>query len=322
MLRPIILATYVWLSSFIPCNAQLQIPFGNFEIWEGSDTLYENPLKWSSLNEIHHLLGYTNFTITRVESNLEGLFAMQAQTQKFCNEDSNICFLVPGMAVLGDLYVNPFDLSVVTPGLAFSERPESLLTYYKYFPVLEDTFRIVVELSRSLPEGGKQIVALGDYQSADLTPNFAPLRIELNYFVNDNPDRIRIAIYSGVRNESYFGSYENGSRLVLDDMTFSSLAPTSINSSPSINASLVMFPVPVTDELRVELSGVPMGAYRLGLYSATGQMLRNQELYSTGHGEISSTAVSFSDLSAGSYLIRVTDERGQEIGSRRIPLIR
>ncbi len=298
-----------------------QIPFGDFEEWEETDTLYRNPDQWSSLNEIHYLLGYKEFTISRTEGASSGNYALQAETRRFCDADSTVCFLVPGMAVLGDLYVNPADLSVITPGMEFNGRPEYVTGYYKYFPVLEDTFRVIAELSRSYASGVKEVVAYGEYRSEQLMTQFNTMNLRLEYFSDAMPDKIRLAIYSGVRNESYFEEYPVGSRLIIDNLQLGpEITTTGLGQNNNAPGELRLYPLPVQNELNLQLLGAPQGIYRISLFDATGRIILSEDREGFGH-QMSLGSLSFRQLAAGTYLLRVTSADGSLLAARQIPVI-
>ena len=308
----------------LPLSAlQAQIPYGDFESWESSDSLFENPYQWSSLNEIHHLLGYTEYTVMRAPSEVEGNYAIEAQTRKFCDADSSLCYLVPGMAVLGELYINPSDLSIVTPGLPFEERPEFVTAYYQYYPVLEDSFRMVAELSKSLPSGGKMVVAYGEYQSGDVVAQFQPMNLELVYFTNELPDKIRLAIFSGVRNEPYTEDYAVGSRLILDNMQLGPKIETStgFGTNPDADLSFQLYPLPASSEVTLRWDGQGLqGASVIQLYDNTGRLVRVQEGFSASPN--TTTSLSVAELPAGTYWLRLSGPDGQHLGTRQVPVLR
>jgi len=308
----------------LPLTAlQAQIPFGDFETWESTDSLFENPYQWSSLNEIHHLLGYKDYTVVRASSEVEGSYAMKAQTRKFCAADSSVCYLVPGMAVLGELYINPSDLSIITPGLPFEERPEFVTAYYQYHPVLEDSFRIVVELSKSLPSGGKMIIAYGEYQSGDVVAQFQPMNLELVYFSNFQPDKIKLAIFSGVRNEPYTEDYSLGSRLILDNLQLGPKIETSTGfaGNPAASGSFQLYPIPASSDLTLQWAGQGLqGATMIQLYDNTGRLV--QEQYGFSATPNSTTSLSVAELPSGTYWLRLSGPDGQHLGTRQVPVLR
>jgi hypothetical protein len=304
-------------------SLKAQVPYGDFESWDSTDSIFENPYQWSSLNEIHHLLGYTDFTIQRAASEIDGLYALQAQTRKFCDADSGICYLVPGMAVLGDLYVNPSDLSLVTPGLPFTERPKFLTAYYQYYPVLQDSFRVVAELSKSLEGGGKMVVAYGEFQSGTVMEQFQPMNLELVYFTNAEPDKIRVAVYSGVRNEPFFEEYPVGSSLILDKVELGPKieTPTAIDDPQWSAENLQVYPIPASTSLTWQIQGQETSrSVSVQLYDNTGRLVF-QDL-SFGPEQQSTGTVPLNDLPAGTYWLRFSGPEGEHLGTRQIPVMR
>lgn len=325
-LRPsllVMVALAGMLSFQIGSPLKAQIPFGEFEDWEETDTLFRNPLQWSSLNEIHYLLGYDDFTVTRTESTIQGAYALQVQTKRFCNADSSVCSLVPGMAVLGDLYVHPFDLSIITPGLPFDGRPEYVTAYFKYYPVESDTFLVVAELSRSMSGGGKEIVAYGEYRFERELPQFNTMNLQLDYYSDANPDKIRLVIYSGVKDISYFDGYPTGSKLIIDNVQLGpELVSTGIGDQAGGLVDLRVFPIPVQENLFMEWTGTTSGDYLVSLFDNFGRVVSTSTVLGNGGNVKVQHQLDVASLVNGNYWIRVTDAAGMVLATRQVPVIR
>lgn len=307
------------LSNFY-CSVQAQIPYGTFEVWSDSTVLYSNPENWSSLNEIHYLLGYEEFTVTKTDVSSEGSFGLQLETKKFCNADSSLCNLVPGMAVLGDLYVNPADLSIITPGLPYTERPNSLTAQYKYYPVDADTFLVVAELSRSVG-GSKEVVAYGEFRSGLYMPQFNALNLQLTYYSDSTPDKIRIAVFSSLNQQAYFDDYPVGSRLIIDNVNLSEeMVSTGFNPVADAVDRVVLYPVPANDRFTAEWTPLQSGSYLLQLVDITGRTLFvNRQLVSQGVREQS--VIPCQDIPAGTYWLNIRSENGGASASRMVTIL-
>jgi hypothetical protein len=298
-----------------------QIPYGDFEVWEGDDSLFINPFQWSSLNEIHHQLGFREYTVTRSEEAVvKGHYALQVQTRRFCDSDSDLCYLVPGMAVLGDLFLNPFDLSVITPGLPYNERPAYLRMYMLYYPVEMDTMQLVVELSRADPNGGKQVVAIGDFRFSEHTLQFEPIDVDLEYFSDAQPEKIRIVVYSGTRNHLYLEPYPNGSRVIIDQMRLGGSKETTTGWTDATygKRDWLIYPIPTSENLHIQYQALALGQETLSitLYDLAGHELHQSTIFQPFEG--ASISLPMTDLAPGHYLLSIRNKEGRLLHARQV----
>ncbi len=297
-----------------------QIPYGTYETWTGSDSTFRDAEQWSSLNAIHYALGYREMTVEPSDDALEGTYALALQTRRLCNDDSSACYLVPGVAVLGELVINPSDLSITTPGLPYSDRPETLNGYYKYYPNGADTASILVELS--VAEGGtRRVVGEGYWTRSTSMTQYDFLNIPITYYETTPPDKIRIVVRSGSRNEEHPGPYPNGSRLLLD---WVKMGPTAVEppptglSAPAAPARLALYPQPAREGSYLRLPGAAPVAARVAVHAADGRLVADRSL-TLGDAPV---WLSWDGLPAGTYLLRATDGTGADLGRGRLVLLR
>lgn len=293
-----------------------QVPYGEYENWTGSPATYENPMEWSSLNEVHHALGYPEMTLTKSADALEGNYAMELHTRRLCYMDSLVCYLVPGVSVIGELIINPSDLSIFTPGVPFAERPETLNGYFKYFPVEDDSARIIVELSRAVPGGEREVVGRGEWAYGDLMPQYNFFNIPIAYSSSANPDKLRIFVYSGVRNQEHPDPYPIGSRLLVDwvKMGPNVVEPPVGLSGPAPEAGLRIYPQPARTGHYLE---APQSGQQLTLecWDLQGRLVARQAHQSAPIAQW----VDWSGVAAGQYRLVLRSPVGEIMGTA--PLI-
>jgi hypothetical protein len=301
---------------------QAQVPYGEYENWIGTDSTFEDPQHWSSLNEVHFALGYSEMTIIKSNDPLEGNHAMALHTRRLCYTDSMVCYLVPGVSVLGDLIINPSDLSITTPGVPFFDRPEALNGYFKYFPVEGDSARIVVELSHAASGGERRLVGRGIWMYGDLMEQYSFLNIPIEYVSEDAPDKLRIFIYSGIRNMEYPSPYPVGSRLLVD---WIKMGPNVIEPpdptlvwTPDRPETLRLYPQPARNGHYLDGSAFAGQTLRIECWDLQGRLLAVQDRAMAPIPQW----VDWSSLPAGSYRLVLRSPEGAVLGTAPLMLQR
>ncbi len=88
--------------------------------------------------------------------------------------------------------------------------------------------------------------------------------------------------------------------------------PNAINPITGKTIDVALSPNPATDEVRFALSNILPGQYTLHLFDMNGQSVLIKHLSSDN------TSISIQSLSAGMYLYKVADAKGQVIGTGRL----
>lgn len=302
----------------LPHTAQAQslIPNGEFEDWSGSELIYSDPQQWSSLNETHFLLGYEDFTVQRTEDAIEGNYALHVETQKLCSDQDGfeVCYLVPGTAVLGDIFINPTDLAIITFGVDFNERPEALNGWYKYFPVLGDSCHIEVELSRfNDAVGQREVIGFGEFFQAEAVTQYTQISIPITYSSESTPEKIRIVARSGVISQVHNEAYPNGSTLLLDWINLGDEIVTTGLSSFERPDPISVYPNPSNSIAQYQLTLDNPGSYQVQVYSTTGSRVFAESVYSSG---LLQDVIDVSNWPSGPYMMTVSDERGRAVATQ------
>ncbi|MFT7588181.1 MAG: hypothetical protein ACI959_000388 [Limisphaerales bacterium] len=294
------------------------IPNGVFEEWTVSEIPYVNPIEWSSLNETHFLLGYDQYTVQKTNDAYEGSFALSIETQKLCTGVSGqeICLLVPGAAVLGELFIHPADLSIITFGVDFFERPEAMTGWYKYQPVSGDSCLIVVELSRfNDGVGMREIIGLGKFYQSSAICSYSPLNIPIIYYSESTPEKLRIIAHSGVISTAYSGAYPVGSTLLLDCITLGDeLVTTGIESLYS-DGDIQVYPSPAQTSLDFQLDGLPADEYLIEVHSITGALLHTEQIQVQDQ---TNGSIEVSNWPSGTYILSVKSQSGYSIHNKKL----
>lgn len=296
-------------------SVEAQVPYGEYETWIGSDTAFQDPVHWSSLNEVHHALGYSDLTVLRSDDALEGSYAMELHTRRLCYMDSLVCYLVPGVSVLGELIISPSDLSITTPGIAFTGRPESLNGYFKYFPVEDDSARIVIELSAAVPGGERKVVGRGTWTTGELMTQYHFFNIPIQYASEDDPDKLRIFIYSGIRDMEHPAPYPIGSRLLVD---WVKMGPNVVEPPPATGlfnspqpSALNVYPQPAQHGHYIETSQYSGQTLLLEVWDLHGRLLASQ---AHAAGPMAQW-VNWNGLGHGQYRLVLRSKQGALLGT-------
>lgn len=295
----------------LTCGLQslAQVLYGDFEEWD-STTLWMNPANWSSLNPIHALLfGYEEFTVSRTEDPYSGRYGLQVQTKYYCvNDSSELCFLVPGIAFLGEIFVSPSDLSVLSFGEEYHDRPEALTGWFRYDPAPGDSMYILVELSRQNPDVmQRETIARGEFTAGgdEFLGQYHPLNIVLTYFSTATPEKVRIYVHSGLQEGPFEGTYDHESTLELDFLNLGDayLPPLGIEDYGTV--MLQTYPNPATTHLNIRLEANSNAEVSLKAWSMSGQLMHKQDMFlQSQHVQLD-----LGNWPEGIYLVSLEDEQ-------------
>jgi hypothetical protein len=197
----------------------------------------------------------------------------------------------------------------------FSERPVAFTGWYKYFPVLGDSCLIEVELSRyNAAANTREVVATGEFRESGTVSQYSPMSVNLTYYSTATPNKLRLTIHSGVKNEPFFDEYSEGSTLFLD---WSNLGEPLIVSSiddPEYEPELSLFPIPASYELNVRWDRMFPGNGHIEVFDLTGRLAVQPA--QVAFGQASSHKIRVADLENGIYRLIVRDESGRVVDSR------
>jgi len=269
------------------------LPNGDMESWSPiiispTDSI---PTGWDTPDVIASALGITDRVVERETSDVQsGSFAARLTTKELTAPPPIGTLTIPGTLALGIIVFDPLTLEVaVIGGLAMTERPEAMLGFYSYEPAGVDTATILV---RALFEG--DTIGLGAVQSTSSTGGYESFTATINYTTADIPDTIQVVITSS----SGIESASAGSVLLVDNMMFSGLS--SVDGLAEAGIKTTLYPNPTSDFLNVEN---PLNTLVLAdIYNLNGQRVSVQQL------ESGLNQINVQDLSAGMYLIRLTDK--------------
>lgn len=241
------------------------IPNHDFEDWQDYTCL--NVDSWYSLNNTFNGLGVE--PLKQTEDAIEGNFAAELSTYLIMSE-----YIIPSYLSIGEIYVD--DANPVRK-IPYTDKPEKLTGYYKYFPVSDATG--VVQINFSLlgeTIGGGQYVFT---EATEYTYFETPIE-----FVGD-PDSLLLVFSSGG---------VEGSRLLLDDIKFE----FSVNTESEYISNLNIFPNPARDYIIVEITDKSM-IEKIAVTDLQGRIIK--EIYSDSN---STVKIDVSNLSEGIYFIK------------------
>jgi len=269
------------------------IPNNGFEEWSSGE-----PVSWNTLDQ--DVLGVTFDMVTEDNTDpFQGDACIKMETV------SNYFWLygdvvMPGLITLGEIEANPLTQEgSITGGVPYSQNPQSLSGYFKYFPQEVDTASIGLVLFK-WNEDTRDTLAAGIFQVGEEMAEWTPFEAVLEYFIWEQPDTLNIIAASSSDEEELMA----GSTLYIDELTLN-YGPTSI-IEPDFTGDFNVYPISFTKQFRVEMNLVKKEKTVFKVFNINGQLISSHIFY------IKNTPVNinYSDLKSGIYIITATTETG------------
>lgn len=275
--------------------AQDDIPNNGFEDWSDGE-----PVSWNTLDQ--DILG-TEFNMVTEDNDTpyEGSASVKMETiSQYVFPVGDI--VMPGFITLGIIEADPLNQTgEVYGGVPYSDNPQSLSGYYKYFPVEGDSTALGMVLYKW---NGDTRDTLG---GAALTieeevSEWTQFEAFVEYSIWDVPDTMNVIASSTAIEEDT----PDGSVLYLDELTLN-YGPTSI-IEPNLQADFRVYPQSYTQQFRIHLESDKMIKAVIQVFNLKGQLLKTKK-----HKFYHSDAyVDYSSLPAGIFIIRVITEQGRK----------
>lgn len=277
MTKNFIFVTAAFLTSV---NLLAQTPTnGDLENWFTPPmTNYENPTGWATSNDIVGAFGLSN--VTKVTS------PVQSGTYAAKLESIDIFGLSTAPGLIGIVTIDPLDQSL-TPGQAFTERPDSITGFYQYAPISGDNF-LVLGLLTKWNGTSRDTIGTALFTSGTTLSSYTRFSAPFQYANTTTPDSLTLIISSSaVLNNATVGSIA-----YVDNINFVS-GSTGINDF-SINNSVSIYPNPSTNV--ISIVGLPYN-YELSLTDLTGKIVAKVFTQNAIH------QIDISDLQNGIYIL-------------------
>jgi hypothetical protein len=277
MTKNFIFVTAAFLTSV---NLLAQTPTnGDLENWASPPmTNYENPTGWATSNDIVGAFGLSN--VTKVTS------PVQSGTYAAKLESIDIFGLSTAPGLIGIVTIDPLDQSL-TPGQAFTARPDSITGFYQYAPISGDNF-LVLGLLTKWNGTSRDTIGTVQFVSGTTLSSYTRFSAPFQYASTTAPDSLTLIISSSaVLNNATVGSIA-----YVDNINFVS-GSTGINDF-SINNSVSIYPNPSTEV--ISIVGLPYN-YELSLTDLTGKIVAKVFTQNAIH------QIDISDLQNGIYML-------------------
>lgn len=233
----------------------------------------EVPDSWYTLNE--QLVSLNLENVNKTTDANSGSFAVVLTTV----EDPIYGDTIGGVLSLGDIFMsggNPF-----TP-VPYNASPTTFTCSYKYAPSGMDGAAITIDFLSNGASVGSAFVPMNN------TATWTPLSIPINLSVQ--PDSIVFVVFSGSN---------PGSVLKLDDIA---LSGGNVGLAEFETMDVSIYPNPATTSVMIKAEG----AYSYAIVDVAGTIVKNGQMIS------GATQVATSDLSSGTYLVKISNSTTTE----------
>lgn len=263
------------------------LPNSGFESWEnlqGNTNAYNEPIDWNTANECSELLNIES--VTQSSDAYSGSSSAMLETKA----TTLGVVIINGLLTTATMDCNPFDPGQ-SGGYAFTQRPDSLVSWIKYAP--SDTDNGYIQIIFFNAAGDTIAYEKNDIMSA--LSNWTRIAIKINWMNADQPALSSVLFNSSWGNGNV-GEGFVGSTMYVDDVEWVDGEPEGISDSEANQWRA--FPNPVIGELTIDRSASSGG--RIEMLDMTGRVVLTQSLTSER------TIIDMESFSSGVYLYQLS----------------
>lgn len=236
MKKQFLFISFICATSFI--NAQSQaLPNGGFENWTNQGA-FEDPQYWATMN-FYSISGApaTAFKSTDAHS---GTYALKLKT--LTAEVDGEMDTIRGIALLGSFNISNGENTI---GQSFTQRPDSLVGWYKLTSVNNSPFFIYSKLSKwNTSTNATEDIGETLFQGA-ANSSYVRFSVPIIYANNKTPDSLQILISNSL------DSNVITNELLLDDLKFIYNNTSTVGIAEN-TVKIQLSPNPVMDQLHIQ----------------------------------------------------------------------
>jgi hypothetical protein len=306
-LLAIFISVHCSLFTVHPLIAQQQIPNPGFEEWEDAGTVIEEPVNWSSIKTGDNPTFNDSAPVVWEQSTDAHSGAYSAKV--FCNEallgiiangtltNGQVHAAIP--IDLGYVFTNPDDARWHTP---FTDRPDSLVFWYKAFPQGNDygKIRCILHIGEGrMPENGTQDNYVAEaifYFPNEQVSEWTRVAVPFVYFKAIDPEYILFVLNSGNGTQAVLGSeaYFDDIQLIYN--------PESISEENTLEGLSI---TATTDAVTIQIDNpADLSPLQIEIFDITGRSLFR------GEENPASLVTCPVTLNQGLYICRVMADKG------------
>lgn len=285
--------------------SQSQLENQYFAAWEDIESrlappgVYQEPVgnTWATSNEASMLI-MGEPSVKKTSDSYIGEYAALIKTLFIANR------IASGTLFTGKFVLDQFNpLNSTRFGVPFTDRPNYLKGFYKYFPVSNDSCRIASWLTKWNAGAHKRdtiAFATLSYEDSKLAKNiYTEFDIIYKYYSANSPDSITVIFASSADGANFRGGI--GSTLYIDEISLEYF-PLSIQKVKE-ETDFIVSPNPVSDYLVVKSKYSPKDV-KINIYSSNGSLLKTKYLENTNN------KISISELPVGLYIYEIAKPEG------------
>lgn len=193
---------------------QIGLDDGDFESWKTFTqgiASYEEPNSgwWGTLNKLSYIGGPV--TVAKDTDAFNGLFAAKLETKQWGSD-----FIITGILAAGYFDQNAAIGENLILGRPFTEKPNSLMGYYKYISVNGDSAGFYANLTKyNSVNHRRDTIAEAIFAVYQTVSDYTSFDIPFEYHINNlNPDTINVIFTSSAGGKDFIGN--QGSTLFID----------------------------------------------------------------------------------------------------------
>lgn len=278
--------------STIRIVAQEQVNEGGFEDWEGSPA---HPKGWVTQQSASGIKG--NLELQDVTTSRSGISSMKLYTDTVT------------LPIIGNRLINGFALygsgiykapaTIIYKGTPFTSRPDSLVFWYKFSPVLNDSGSFGIQLTK-WSDSAQYVAVNAGWAPAHLLNTYGLWQrnsCPLQYFTSDKPDSMMIGFGSAADVK------HQGTALWIDDVSLIYSNSVGVIDNDKMTIAVQLFPNPAITTLH--LSSLDLNTnYCAEIFDLKGNILLRDE--------VKNGSLDVSKLDNGKYILQLHDPCGKQ----------
>lgn len=272
-----IILYFLYLSASILSIHAQTIPNPGFENWSQQGP-FESPTDWAG-----------SPAASKSSDKHSGSFALQLKTDTFTNPMNQQTDTLVGMVNIGSRGMGPG--AAGTSGYAFTARPDSLTGWFKYTPIGQEQFAILVTLSKWNTASNVREYICSTQYIGGAAANYTRFSFPLDYSSASTPDSLDIRIVNGDPQMKVMGTL-----LTIDDLAFVSKSNVGLNAIfIDKESTSTCYPNPANNQ--VVFSN--LHSESIVIFNALGERLRSISTNGLSYYNFDS-----SELPAGLYIVQ------------------
>lgn len=244
-------------------------------------------------------------SVTKSTDAHSGTYAINLKADTFTNPQTQKTDSIPGICVTGQPGMGPGVKGI--DGYPSTARPDSFTGWYKYAPIGQDDFAIVVTLTKWNTSTNQRDIISNTMYIGSAASSYTRFSFPIMYSSNNNmPDSITIMLASSDPQTRKLGSV-----LLVDDIAFVTKIGSGIETQKQSSLDLNLYPNPAKNILNFTINNLSSQSNNIKILNAVGKTIY------LGSATQSMNGIDISQYSTGVYFIQLIDNNTKQYTTKK-----